>query len=97
MCPRRVAGLRQVAADAWSQLREDHFVYGPSEQTALLVHCERILQTALRLHYKTRHLVHGLVIGTKEWRVEQLQNQKVRGCSAQPKVARTAECAGSAG
>ena len=44
-------------------LREDHFVRGPSEEKALIVHGHHILSTALLCHQKSPHLVGCIAIG----------------------------------
>jgi len=53
-------------------LREDHFIRGPSDQQALLIHCQRVLQSALRLHHKTPHLMAAVHIGATNWTVSRL-------------------------
>ena len=45
------------------ELREDHFIIGPAEQEALMVHCQHVAQAVLRLHQKTQHVVAALSFG----------------------------------
>ncbi len=54
-------------------LREDHFITGPKEEHALLIHCQRVIQRFLRLHHKTPHLAASLDLGDeRRWRVPEL-------------------------
>ena len=54
------------------ELREDHFISGPVEQEAIVIHCQHIAQTLLRLHLKTKHIVAAIAMGHSLLRVEEL-------------------------
>ena len=54
------------------ELREDHFVRGPNEQAALVVHAHHVLSAAVQLHTKSSHLVDALVIGPSRWTAREL-------------------------
>ena len=54
------------------ELREDHFISGPVEQEAIVIHCQHIAQTLLRLHLKTKHIVAAIAMGHSLHRIEEL-------------------------
>lgn len=54
------------------RLREDHFIQGTAETHAIQIHCQRVLQSLLRLHHKSPHLVASLHLGDQRWTVAEL-------------------------
>ena len=60
----------RVCACARGQVREDHFIEGPSQHGAMSIHCQHVVQSFLRLHSKTRHIAAALVFGASRWTVE---------------------------
>lgn len=52
-----------------SQLREDHFITGPNEHEAIAIHCQHVVQSVLRLHHKTKHLVCFVQLGASTWSI----------------------------
>lgn len=54
------------------ELREDHFVRGPAQNEAISIHCQHVIQSFIRVHQKTRHLVSALVLGGSRWTLQQV-------------------------
>jgi len=48
-------------------LREDHFIRGPSSEEALAIHCQHVVQSFKKIHEKTLHLAAGLMLGSHMW------------------------------
>ncbi len=46
-----------------AELREDHFISGPVEQEAIVIHCQHVAQGLLRLHQKTQHIIAAVELG----------------------------------
>ena len=65
----RFASLSDVHA---VDLREDHFIRGSNETHALQIHCQRVLQSLLRLHHKSAHLVAKLKLGEQQWTISEM-------------------------
>ena len=68
------------------ELREDHFIRGSAQDEVLSIHCQHVVQSFLRVHYKTRHLATVLMLGDARWPLAQVvadeQGARVQAAAA---------------
>ena len=63
-------------------VREDHFIRGPTQDEVMAIHCQHVLQSFMRLHLKSSQIAAHVQLGTSRWSATDVQSDQRQALGA---------------